>query len=60
MKIHLIKAYDMVSCEFLEEVLIHFGIPGQFVKWIMLGVTATMFTVKVNGCNYGFLHAEEV
>jgi len=54
MKIDLKKAYDMVSLEFLEEVLIHFGFPGQFVKWIMLGVTTTMFSVKVNGGSHGF------
>ncbi|WMV17411.1 hypothetical protein MTR67_010796 [Solanum verrucosum] len=54
MKIDLKKAYDMVSWEFLEEVLNHFGFPGQFVKWIMLGVTITMFSVKVNGGSHGF------
>ncbi|WMV35257.1 hypothetical protein MTR67_028642 [Solanum verrucosum] len=54
MKIDLKKAYDMVSWEFLEEVLIHFGFSGQFVKWIMLEVTTTMFSVKVNGGSHGF------
>ncbi|XP_049361885.1 uncharacterized protein LOC125826574 [Solanum verrucosum] len=59
MKIDLKKAYDIVSWEFLEEVLIHFGFPGQFVKWIMLGVTTTMLSVKVNGEAMGFLQVEE-
>ncbi|WMV56909.1 hypothetical protein MTR67_050294 [Solanum verrucosum] len=54
MKIDLKKAYDMVSWEFLEEVLHGFGFPGQFIQWIMLGVTTTMFSVKVNGVNHGF------
>ncbi|XP_049406353.1 uncharacterized protein LOC125870027 [Solanum stenotomum] len=54
MKIDLKKAYDIVSWEFLEEVLIHFGFPRQFVKWIMLGVPTTMLSVKVNGGSHGF------
>lgn len=54
MKIDLKKSYDTVSWEFLEEVLIHFEFPGMFVKWIMLGVTTTMFSVKVNGRGHGF------
>ncbi|XP_049346442.1 uncharacterized protein LOC125810992 [Solanum verrucosum] len=40
--------------EFLEKVLDGFGFPEQFIKWIMLGVTTTMFSIKVNGENYGF------
>ncbi|KAK6781939.1 hypothetical protein RDI58_019735 [Solanum bulbocastanum] len=55
MKIYLKKAYDIVSWEFLEEVLRGFGFPQQFIKWIMLGVTTTMFSINVNGENqYAF------
>lgn len=54
MKIDLRKAYDMVSWEFLEEMLIEFGFPGEFVKWIMLCVTTPKFSIKVNGGNHGF------
>ncbi|WMV18664.1 hypothetical protein MTR67_012049 [Solanum verrucosum] len=54
MKINLRKAYDMVSWEFLEEMLIGFGFPRELVKWIMLCVTTPKFSVKVNGGNHGF------
>ncbi|KAK6784095.1 hypothetical protein RDI58_017549 [Solanum bulbocastanum] len=54
MKIDLKKAYDMVSWEFLEEVLMGFGFPEEFIKWIMVCVTTTMFSVKVNGGSHGF------
>ncbi|WMV57204.1 hypothetical protein MTR67_050589 [Solanum verrucosum] len=54
MKIDLKKAYDMVSWDFLEKVLTGFGFPGKFIKWIMLCVTTTMFSVKVNGENHGY------
>ncbi|XP_015159339.1 uncharacterized protein [Solanum tuberosum] len=46
MKIDLRKAYDMVSWEFIEEVLGGFGFPEQSIKWIMLGVTTTIFSTK--------------
>jgi len=46
MKIDLRKAYDMVSWEFIEEVLGGFGFPEQSIKWIMLGVTTIMFSTK--------------
>lgn len=55
MKINLRKAYDMVSWEFLEEMLIGFRFPGEFVKWIMICVTTLNFSVKVNGENHGLV-----
>lgn len=55
MKIDLRKSYDMVSWEFLKEMLLGFGFPGEFVKWIMLCVTTLEFSVKVNGENHGLV-----
>ncbi|KAH0738106.1 hypothetical protein KY290_036811 [Solanum tuberosum] len=54
MKIDLRKSYDMVSWDFLEEVLAGFGFPDKFIKWIMTCVSTTMFSVKVNGENHGY------
>ncbi|XP_070049962.1 uncharacterized protein [Nicotiana tomentosiformis] len=54
MKIDLRKAYDMVSWEFLEEALIGFGFPDRFIQWIMVCVTTTMFTVKINREGHGY------
>lgn len=58
MKIDLQKAYDMLSWEFLEEVLEGYGSPAKFVKLIMTCVTSPRFTVKVNGEGYGYFKGE--
>ncbi|XP_075086065.1 secreted RxLR effector protein 78-like [Nicotiana tabacum] len=54
MKIDLRKAYDMVSWEFLEEALRGYGFPDKFIHWIMVCVSTTMFTIKVNGEGHGY------
>ncbi|XP_047250114.1 uncharacterized protein LOC107876864 [Capsicum annuum] len=54
MKIDLQKAYDMVNWEFLQEVLVGYGFPSDFVHIIMTCVTSTYFTVKVNGEGHGY------
>nr|XP_016460087.1 PREDICTED: uncharacterized protein LOC107783619 [Nicotiana tabacum] len=57
-KIDLKKAYDMVRWEFLEEVLKGYGFPIPFIHWIMLCVTTTTFTVKVNGGGFGYFEGK--
>lgn len=49
LKINLRNAYDMVSWDFLEEVLAGFGFSNKFIKWIMICVSTTKFSIKVNG-----------
>ncbi|XP_060182632.1 uncharacterized protein LOC132612434 [Lycium barbarum] len=58
MKIDLRKAYDMVKWEFLEEMLHGFEFPGKFVKLIMMCVTTTKFSIKVNGTSYGYFEGK--
>ncbi|XP_060195483.1 uncharacterized protein LOC132624775 [Lycium barbarum] len=53
MKIDLRKAYDMIRWDFIEEALKGYGFPTPFVQLIMICVTSTRFTVKVNGEGYG-------
>ncbi|XP_075080033.1 uncharacterized protein LOC107819178 [Nicotiana tabacum] len=53
-KIDLKKAYDMVSWDFSEEILRCYGFLIPFIKLIMVGVTSTSFTIKVNGEGYGY------
>lgn len=54
MKIDLRKAYDMVRWEFIEEMILGYGFPEKFIKLIMVCVTTTKFSLKVNGGNYGY------
>ncbi|XP_019225084.1 PREDICTED: uncharacterized protein LOC109206689, partial [Nicotiana attenuata] len=58
MKIDLKKTYDMVRWEFLEEVLRGYGFPMPFIQLIMVCVTKTTFTVKVNGAGYGYFEGK--
>lgn len=61
MKIDLHKAYDMVSCEFLEEALKSFDFLDRFIMflWIMICALTTKFSVKVFGASYGYFAGRE-
>ncbi|KAL9682840.1 hypothetical protein QQ045_014650 [Rhodiola kirilowii] len=49
MKVDICKAYDMVDWEFLEDVLMSFGSPLIFIKWVMACVTTVRFSILMNG-----------
>lgn len=53
-KIDLRKAYDMVSWEFIKEMLYGYGFSQKNFHLIMLCITSTNFSVRVNGNNYGY------
>lgn len=58
MKIDLRKAYDMVSWEFMKEMLHGYGFPQKFFHLIMVCITSTKFSVRVNGNNYGYFEGK--
>jgi len=58
MKIDLRKTYDMISWNFINNVLKGFGFLVYFVKLIMTCVTSTTFTIKVNGVGHGYFEGK--
>ena len=54
MKIDIQKAYDTANWGFIENVLGLFGFPVQMIKWIMVCVRSTTFTICVNGERHGY------
>ncbi|GJR75133.1 RNA-directed DNA polymerase, eukaryota, reverse transcriptase zinc-binding domain protein [Tanacetum coccineum] len=53
MKIDLQKAYDTVSWNFLETILIKFGFHKRMVDWIMVCVRTAGFSICINGERHG-------
>ncbi|CAH9071106.1 unnamed protein product [Cuscuta epithymum] len=52
--VDLRKAYDTISWDFLEKVLLGLGLPTRFVGWIMECVSTSSFSVSLNGSLFGF------
>jgi hypothetical protein len=48
-KLDLMKAYDRVDLNYLEEVLRKFGFAKKWIQWIMTCVKTVTFSVKFNG-----------
>lgn len=59
MKIDLWKAYDMVSWKFVEEVLKGYGFPQSFVQMVMMCISSTRLSVKVNGDGHGYFQGKK-
>ncbi|CAH9093039.1 unnamed protein product [Cuscuta europaea] len=57
-KIDLRKAYDTISWEFLERVLLDIGIPELFVRWIMECVSTSSFSISINGSLHGWFEGK--
>ena len=49
LKVDLAKAYDKVNWKFLKAILLAFGFKYDWVKWIGNLVSATFFSILVNG-----------
>ncbi|GJR13130.1 RNA-directed DNA polymerase, eukaryota, reverse transcriptase zinc-binding domain protein [Tanacetum coccineum] len=54
MQVDIQKAYDTVSWKFLEDILINFGFPNKMVKWIMVCVSSSAFSIYLNGEVHGY------
>ena len=48
-KLDMAKAYDRVSWEFLQKILLTFGFAEEWVDWILSCVTSPSFSVLING-----------
>ena len=44
MKLEMAKAYDRVSWEFLQNILLAFGFAEEWVNWILSCVTSTSYS----------------
>ncbi|GJU06174.1 RNA-directed DNA polymerase, eukaryota, reverse transcriptase zinc-binding domain protein, partial [Tanacetum coccineum] len=53
-KIDLQKAYDTIKWDFLRVVLEQFGFPKKMVKWIMVCVSTTKFSININEEREGY------
>lgn len=58
MKIDLRKAYDIVSWDFIEEMLAALQFPLKFIRWIMSCISSTAFSLMINGSLCGFIKGE--
>ncbi|XP_026378346.1 uncharacterized protein LOC113272764 [Papaver somniferum] len=52
--IGLSNAYDAVSWEFLVKVLLKYGFPSSWCRWILTILNSSRISVMVNGGPYGF------
>ncbi|XP_074303781.1 uncharacterized protein LOC141638273 [Silene latifolia] len=59
MKVDLKKAYDSVSWEFLEEMLVSLEFPIQFTSLIMECVQTASYSLVLNGDIFGFFHGKK-
>nr|GEU51937.1 RNA-directed DNA polymerase, eukaryota, reverse transcriptase zinc-binding domain protein [Tanacetum cinerariifolium] len=48
-KIDLHKSYDAINWDFLRVVLDKFSFPEKMVKWILVCISATKFSINING-----------
>ena len=53
-KIDMLKAYDLVSWDFLINLLVQIGFPSKVIGWITMCVTTTRFSINLNGELNGF------
>ncbi|GJZ06966.1 RNA-directed DNA polymerase, eukaryota, reverse transcriptase zinc-binding domain protein [Tanacetum coccineum] len=58
MKIDLQKAYNTVSWNFLEFILVKFGFHKKMVGWIMKCMQTAKFSICINGERHGYFKGE--
>jgi len=49
LKIELSKAFDTLSYNYIQKMLLGFGFTPPWVRWIMSLITSTFFSILVNG-----------
>ncbi|WJX68825.1 hypothetical protein P8452_53158 [Trifolium repens] len=58
MQLDLQKAYDTVDWLALQHILREIGLPNQFIKWIMLGITSVSYKFNIHGRYTSFMRAK--
>lgn len=58
LKIDLSKAFDRVSGLYIKMLLIHLGLPLNFINQIMACITTPTFSVLINGSESHFFHSK--
>lgn len=58
-KIDFQKAYDSIVWDFVEEILLAFRFPHQFVMLVMNAVRTCMFSIMVNGQLEGYFPGKQ-
>ncbi|XP_062093504.1 uncharacterized protein LOC133799506 [Humulus lupulus] len=53
MKIDLSKAYDSIDWNFLESLLNAYKFPGRFIKWVMVCLRGSSYSILMNDQLYG-------
>ncbi|XP_062089528.1 uncharacterized protein LOC133796064 [Humulus lupulus] len=49
MKVDLSKAYDTIDWQILEDILTAYCFPGQFIRWVMVCLKGTSYSILMNG-----------
>lgn len=58
-KIDLKKAYDIVSWDFVEEMLAALQFPWKFIRWVMMCIKSTSFSLMINGALCGYFKGKK-
>eukprot|EP00253_Pinus_taeda_P023411 PITA_23411 len=48
-KLDLLKAYDIINWQYLEEILGSFGFSNRWIKWVLSCISTPNFSILVNG-----------
>lgn len=57
-KIDLLKAYDILSSDFLFEAMVLIGFPRKYITWVQNCVKTAQFFIILNGSLVGYFHNE--
>ena len=49
MQLDIAKAYDKLNWTYIRKILIAFGFDHNWVRWVMVVVTSSSFSILVNG-----------
>eukprot|EP00253_Pinus_taeda_P008458 PITA_08458 len=49
LKIHLSKAFDSISWDYIQKILSAFGFSNAWIRWIMSMISSSFFSILING-----------